>query len=185
MRATNLLPTLTLPNLQLTSKGRPKKVANAEDVERAKSFLEDIRAGINEADAQVKQVLQGGTGNNPGGLGTRRMHTLSYRSSHVTLHTHACTLTPHLLPSRRKTCSSCRIAGRGDLPHRRNRCPYQDTKVARTHPHAFAHRLSAYIPTRLLESTTHYVLLTNHAMPYYATPVPTRTPRTSTCVCFY
>jgi hypothetical protein len=71
MRATNLLPTLILPNLQLTSKGRPKNVANAEDAGRAKSFLEDIKGGMNEVEAQVKQVLQGGTGNNPGGRGTR------------------------------------------------------------------------------------------------------------------
>jgi hypothetical protein len=67
LREANLLPALTLPNLQLASKGRPKKVANAEDTERAKGFLEDIKNGINEAEAQVKQVLQGGTGNNPGG----------------------------------------------------------------------------------------------------------------------
>ena len=43
LRETNLLADLTLPNLQLASKGRPKKVANAEDTERARGFLEDIK----------------------------------------------------------------------------------------------------------------------------------------------
>ena len=237
LRAANLLPTLTLPNLQLASKGRPKKVANAEDTERARGFLEDIKKGINEAEAQVSQVLQGGTGNNPGGKGTRRIRTHAYLSSHVTRHatvahllppcfhpagrrasraglqgevscligatnvpsrtrirsqstrrrrhapghthaqgtTHYAVLTNHAIPyyatpvpSRRRHQGRrlCQSRRRHPLPPRRRR-----HAPTRTH----AHRLSAYTPIRLLQGTTHYALLTNEAIPYYATPVPSRT----------
>ena len=180
LRAANLLPTLTLPNLQLASKGRPKKVANAEDTERARGFLEDIKKGINEAEAQVSQVLQGGTGNNPGGKGTRRIRTHAYLSSHVTRHaTVAHLLPPCFHPAGRRASRaglqgevSCLI-GATNVPSR-TRIRSQSTRRRR---HAPGHTHA--------QGTTHYAVLTNHAIPYYATPVPSRklssAPRLSVC----
>ena len=170
LRAENLLPTLTLPNLQLSAKGRPKKVANAEDTERARGFLEDIKKGINEAEAQVSQVLQGGTGNNPGGKGTRRIRTHAYLSSHVTRHaTVAHVLPPCFHPAGRRASRaglqgevSCLI-GATNVPSR----TLIRSQTTRRRRHAPGHTHA--------QGTTHYAVLTDHAIRYYATPVPSRT----------
>ena len=99
LRACQVLLTLKQPNLSLVDKGRPKNVPSAEVSNRAKAFMEDLHNGVSEAAAQVRQVLAGSAGKNHGGAGTK------------------------------KTCRSCKEAGRGVFYHRSNACPYIDGEV--------------------------------------------------------